>query len=156
MYINATGTGHWNFGALDSTQYTGPIKYTSPDQRPQCQSFYGPLCWTVANLNILFQGYQHTQQSCMIVDTGSIFTLLDDDTVNAYYSVVKGATRTNGLWFYPCDAHPQDMVFDFGQGAKVTLPGEQMSITNNGQGRKYHLSSAFSELSLADNVIFFV
>ncbi len=92
----------------------------------------------------------------MIIDTGSQFINLDEDTVNAYYSVVKGATNTSGSWVYPCDAHPQDMVFHFGQGVKVTLPGGQMSFQNIGQGGKYHLSSAFSELSLADNVIFFV
>lgn len=119
---NAAGT--YEFGAIDSTKFSGP------------------LAWTPVNTTSGF--WQFTSQAFAvgggapstsvpggqaIADTGTTLMLADQSVVDGYYSQVQGAVNnaTVGGVTFPCSATLPDLQIDVG-GTMATVRGDDINF----------------------------
>ncbi|POR32812.1 Endothiapepsin [Tolypocladium paradoxum] len=113
--------GNYNFGYIDSSEYTGSIQYAELDR-------FSPF-WKVS-----MSGYQVGDDDYEqyrwngIVDTGTSLLLAPDEVVQSYYDQVPGSGMDErmGMMVYPCSTRPPD--FRFGVGSyRGVVPGEYIN-----------------------------
>ena len=116
--------GTYNFGAINTAEYSGSITYTNVDSSKGFWTFT-PTSYmigsTAAKLasGVTLKG---------IADTGTTLLLLDSSIVSSYYSKVSGATMNSnyGGYVFPCKASLPSLTFII-NGYKATVPGNYMS-----------------------------
>ncbi|RDW85865.1 hypothetical protein BP5796_04190 [Coleophoma crateriformis] len=113
--------GSFNFGYIDSTQYTGAITYTPVTPRYSLWEF-GVSGFSIG------QGAKNSTIIDAVADTGTSLLLLPISIVKAYYAQIAGSSySTNyGAYVYPCSITPPDFNFYIGS-AKQTVPGRYMN-----------------------------
>ena len=113
--------GNYNFGYIDSSEYTGQISYTTVDNS---QGFWGYTTdsYTVAG------GSAVTGSIQSIADTGTTLLLVDDSVVSAYYGQVQGSSnsQSDGGYIFPCSATLPDISFTIGSYTG-TVPGSYIN-----------------------------
>ncbi|KAL2125829.1 hypothetical protein VTI74DRAFT_2562 [Chaetomium olivicolor] len=115
--------GHYNFGYIDSSAYTGKITYTSVDNS---QGFWS---WTSSGYAIGLGSFKNTSMQG-IADTGTSLLLLPSSVVSAYYGQVSSASydTTLGGYTLSCSRPPPDFSFGVGNGdARITVPGKYIA-----------------------------
>lgn len=117
--------GTYNFGAINSNEYTGAITYTPVDNSQGFWAFT-PTGYQVGSSNVV------TPSSTSIVkgiaDTGTTLLLLDQSIVTAYYNQVSGSAyvKAFGGYVFPCASSLPNLSFVI-SGYKAAVPGNYMS-----------------------------
>jgi len=113
--------GHYNFGYIDSSAYTGTITYVSVNTNP------GYWTWTSSGYAIGSGSFTSTSISG-IADTGTTLLYLPSSIVTAYYKKVSGSSnsRTYGGYVFPCSATLPTFTFGVGS-ARITIPAAYMN-----------------------------
>jgi len=113
--------GHYNFGYIDSTAYTGTITYVSVTTSP------GYWTWTSSGYAVGSGSFTSTSISG-IADTGTTLLYLPSTIVTAYYRQVSGSSnsRTYGGYVFPCSATLPTFTFGVGS-ARITIPAAYMN-----------------------------
>jgi len=113
--------GNYNFGYIDTTEFTGTITYTPVDNS---NGFWG---FTPSGYAVGTAAFNGTSFAA-IADTGTSLLLLPDDIVDAYYAQVSGAAvdDTQGGFVFPCSATLPDFTFGVGSYRGV-IPGDYMN-----------------------------
>ncbi|KAK6330456.1 Type I transmembrane sorting receptor [Orbilia brochopaga] len=97
--------GSYDFGTIDSSKYTGDIKYIDIDASGGFWEF-------------------DADGSTAIADTGTTLLLVSNKITKAYYSKIKGAKMDNsqGGYVFPCSTNPPDLDIPVGDDT-VTISG---------------------------------
>lgn len=113
--------GSYNFGYIDSSEYTGDIAYTAVDNS---QGFWG---FTSSGYTV-GSGSAVTESIPAIADTGTSLLLLPDDVVSAYYAQVSGSSnsQTDGGYIFDCTAALPDLTLQI-EGYSAVVPGSYMN-----------------------------
>lgn len=113
--------GSYNFGYIDSSQYTGDITYTAVDNS---QGFWG---FTSSGYTV-GSGSAVTESIPAIADTGTSLLLLPDDVISAYYAQVSGSSnsQTDGGYIFSCTATLPDLTLQI-EGYAAVVPGSYLN-----------------------------
>lgn len=113
--------GHYNFGYIDSTAYTGSISYVSVNTDP------GYWTWTSSGYAIGSGSFDSTSITG-IADTGTTLLYLPNSVVTAYYKKVSGSSNseTYGGYVFPCSATLPSFTFGVGS-LRITIPSDYMN-----------------------------
>ena len=113
--------GSYNFGYLDSSEYTGDITYTAVDNS---QGFWG---FTSSGYTV-GSGSAVSEDIPAIADTGTSLLLVPADVVSAYYGQVDGAVndQQQGGYTFPCSATLPDISFAI-EGYNAVVPGNYIN-----------------------------
>ena len=113
--------GSYNFGYIDSSEYTGDITYTAVDNS---QGFWG---FTSSGYTV-GSGSPVSESIPAIADTGTSLLLLPDDLVSDYYSQVSGSSnsQTDGGYIFDCSANLPDLTLQI-EGYAAVVPGSYMN-----------------------------
>lgn len=113
--------GTYNFGAIDSTAYTGDIAYTTVSKT---QGY-----WTFTASGYAVGTGAKGAAITGIADTGTTLLLLPTAVVKAYYAEVTSArySSVQGGYVLPCSGSPPDFIFYIGT-TKITVPGSFMAF----------------------------
>lgn len=123
--------GTYEFGAIDSSKYSGDIHYTKVD------SSNGFWEFPSTSYSIGGQTVQSSSASSAIADTGTSLLLVDDAVAEALYKQIEGSelSTTAGGYVYPCDADVPDFGVQIGDsGFMATIPGKDISFAEVGAG----------------------
>lgn len=117
--LDTTGAGQYEFGAINSSSYTGAISYTDVDSSSGFWQFTSSS-YQIGNGAVITT----TGSTDTILDTGTSLLLLNDDTVSAYYAQVSGAENSaeQGGYIFPCSATLPDISVAIGD-FMVSVPG---------------------------------
>ena len=109
--------GSYNFGYIDSSEYTGDITYTAGDNSQGCWGFTSSG-YTVGS------GAPVSESIPAIADTGTSLLLLPDDLVSAYYAQVSGSSnsQSDGGYIFDCGASLPDLTLQI-EGYSAVVPG---------------------------------
>jgi hypothetical protein len=112
--------GAYEFGTVDSTQFTGTVQFTPIDKS---QGF-----WQFTSNSFAVGGGQvqsNPQAHPAIADTGTTLLLLDDFAVQGYYSAVPGHVfdQTQRSHNFPCNTELPDFHIGLGDSYMGTIPG---------------------------------
>ncbi len=126
--LKKSEAGNYNFGYIDTTEFTGTITYTPVDNS---NGFWGFTPSGYAIGNGAFTGSTFSA----IADTGTSLLLLPDDVVEAYYAQVSGAAvdNTQGGYVFPCSTTLPDFTFGIGSYRGV-IPGDFMNYATADNG----------------------
>lgn len=126
--------GHYNFGYIDSSAYTGSISYVNVDSS---QGFWG------------FSPTVNGKTVSGIADTGTTLLYLPTSVVSAYYKQISGAKNNNnaGGYTFPCSATPPAFTFSVG-GKTITVPSDYLNFGDIGDGS----GACFGGLQSSDSV----
>lgn len=113
--------GTYNFGFIDTTEYTGAINYAPVKTGKGYWEFLG-------------SGYQFGTNAFTriaidaVADTGSTLMLMPNSVVSAYWKQVKGATYSSsyGAYVFPCSSALPSITFGVGNGRQV-VPGSYLN-----------------------------
>lgn len=110
-YLRKGQAGSYDFGYIDSTKYTGSLRYTSVDNS---QGFW------------MFTAGSGVGSA--IADTGTTLLLLPDSIVDNYYSKVSGAyySDDDGGYVFPCSTTPPNYSVTIAGGTS-TVPGSYIN-----------------------------
>lgn len=113
--------GSYNFGYIDSSEYTGDITYTAVDNS---QGFWG---FTSSGYTV-GSGSAVSESIPAIADTGTSLLLLPDDVISAYYGQVSGSSnsQTDGGYIFSCDATLPDLTLQI-EGYAAVVPGSYLN-----------------------------
>ena len=113
--------GSYNFGYIDSSEYTGDITYTAVDNS---QGFWG---FTSSGYTV-GKGSPVSESIPAIADTGTSLLLLPDDLVSAYYAQVSGSSnsQTDGGYIFGCNTALPDLTLQI-EGYAAVVPGSYMN-----------------------------
>ena len=113
--------GSYDFGYIDSSQYTGDITYTNVDNS---KGFWG---FTASGYTV-GSGSAVSESIPAIADTGTSLLLVPDDIVSAYYAGVSGAqnSQADGGYIFPCSATLPDISFAI-EGYNAVVPGSYIN-----------------------------
>ena len=113
--------GSYNFGYIDSSEYTGDITYTAVDNS---QGFWG---FTSSGYTV-GSGAAVSESIPAIADTGTSLLLLPDDLVSAYYAQVSGSSnsQTDGGYIFSCSTTLPDLTLQI-EGYAAVVPGSYMN-----------------------------
>ncbi|CAD6572745.1 MAG: Type I transmembrane sorting receptor [Alectoria sarmentosa] len=113
--------GSYNFGYIDSSEYTGDITYTAVDNS---QGFWG---FTSSGYTV-GSGSAVTESIPAIADTGTSLLLLPDDVISAYYGQVSGSSnsQTDGGYIFDCTATLPDLTLQI-EGYAAVVPGSYLN-----------------------------
>ncbi|CAK7240439.1 MAG: hypothetical protein STHCBS139747_001880 [Sporothrix thermara] len=121
--------GAYEFGAIDSTQFTGTMQFVDVEAD---QGFWQ---FTSSTFAVGDGAVQTGGAGQAIADTGTTLLLANANIINAYYSTVEGAVnnlQVGGVTI-PCDATLPDLQLDVG-GKMATVKGTDLmfeQITDN-------------------------
>ncbi|KAK4695443.1 aspergillopepsin I, partial [Lecanoromycetidae sp. Uapishka_2] len=109
--------GNYNFGYIDSSEYTGAITYVPVNTANGFWEFTG-------NGYAVGTGAFVTSSADAIADTGTTLLYLPTTWVTAYYAKVSGAkyVSSQGGYTFPCSATLPSLTLGIGSG-KFTVPG---------------------------------
>jgi len=119
--------GSYNFGYIDSHQFSGSIGWTPVDPK---------LGYWTFNLTGYGVGKKSnmTEVNQAIADTGTTLLYLPDDICSAYYDAVPGAfldENNTGAYVFPCNAKLPKFAFSVGTYTGV-IPGNYMNYSTSG------------------------
>ena len=128
--------GNYNFGYIDSTEYTGSITYVSVNTANGFWEFtsngyaVGTGAFTPASIDA-------------IADTGTTLLYLPSSIVSAYYSKVTNARNSAayGGYVFPCSATLPSITLGIGT-YKAVVPGSFMNYApvTTGSSSKLHMT----------------
>jgi hypothetical protein len=101
--------GNYNFGYIDSSEYTGTISYVPVNTDPGY--------WTITGSGYAIGSGAFVSSSyTTIVDTGTTLLYLPAAQVKAYYAKVSGSSNSNaaGGYIFPCSATLPSFTFGAG------------------------------------------
>jgi len=109
--------GNYNFGYIDSSEYTGSITYVPVSTANGFWEFTG-------NGYAVGTGSFVSSSIDAIADTGTTLLYLPAAAVKAYYAKVSGATNSNaaGGYIFPCSATLPSITLGIGS-YKAVVPG---------------------------------
>lgn len=117
--LKANATGSYEFGAIDTSKFTGSLTYANVNTT---QGF-----WQFASTKFSVDGVEMTvADGQAIADTGTTLMLANAAIVNAYYSKVTGAVndaQVGGVVF-PCSSTMPDLAVAVGDNYMATVPGD--------------------------------
>ncbi|CAK7204686.1 hypothetical protein SEUCBS139899_007445 [Sporothrix eucalyptigena] len=113
--------GSYEFGAIDSTQFTGTMTFVDVNTTQGFWQFSSSK-FAIGNGTVQTGGAGQA-----IADTGTTLLLANDNIVNAYYSTVTGAEDNQevGGITIPCDADLPDLQLEVG-GSLATVKGSDI------------------------------
>lgn len=113
--------GSYNFGYIDTKQYTGSISYATVTSRYSLWEF------STSGYSI-GTGTRNTAAMDAIADTGTSLLLLPSSVVTAYYARLPGSYYASnyGAYIYPCATTPPSFSF-YISNAKQTVPGSYIN-----------------------------
>jgi len=113
--------GQYDFGIIDSTQYTGAITYSPVPANS------GYWMTTAAGYSIGRGAEVVESLNPIILDTGSSLLLLQTDVVQAYYAKVSGGVFSNTYsgYVFPCSTVPPTFTF-FINGYRATMAASSL------------------------------
>ncbi|KAL8346163.1 hypothetical protein RB598_000186 [Gaeumannomyces tritici] len=137
--------GHYDFGALPSSRYTGSISYVPVDNS---QGF-----WSFTASSYAVNGQTTRRRLTGIADTGTTLLLLDDSVVDDYYSHVSGAqnSASEGGYVMPCRVTPPDFSFTVGSNT-ITIPGSFISYAPVSDGSSTCFGGIQSDASIGFSI----
>ena len=132
--LKHNATGFYEFGKIDTTQFTGSISYTPIDTSTGFWQFPSNS-FSVGNGQV----QPNTEGHPAIADTGTSLLLVDDPVIQGYYSQVHGAefNENQGGITFPCDAVLPDLHLALGPSYMATLSSDLMSFAEVGNNGKY-------------------
>lgn len=112
--------GNYNFGFLDSSEFTGDITFIPANTTAGFWQFTAQG-FAVGSNGTAAQSAPHQA----IADTGTTLMLLPDAIVSAYYQAIPGAKfdSTNGGFTFGCKDQIPSFTVDMGK-YKAVVPGE--------------------------------
>lgn len=125
--------GSYNFGFIDSKQYSGSISYTPASTDALGHRLFKSNGYSVGS------GATKSASITGTADTGTSLFILSDTIASAYWSNVRGAQKVaiNGgaghAWLFPCSTKLPAFNFNVGSG-KATVPGTDLNYAPNGDG----------------------
>ncbi|QSZ37012.1 hypothetical protein DSL72_009104 [Monilinia vaccinii-corymbosi] len=121
-YLPAGTNGAYDFGATDSSKYTGSITYTAVDSSNGFWEFPS-TSYKVGSTVHSSSGYT------AIADTGTTLLLMGDAAVDAYYARVSGAQYSSsaGGYIFPCSATLPSLSVKIGPTAYATIPASLLN-----------------------------
>lgn len=122
--------GNYNFGYIDSTEYTGSITYTAVNTANGFWEFTG-TGYAVGSGSFV------TSSIDAIADTGTTLLYLPAAAVTAYYAKVSGATNSasQGGYIFPCSATLPSITLGIGT-YKAVVPGSYINYAPATGSRK--------------------
>ncbi|KAI0601438.1 eukaryotic aspartyl protease [Biscogniauxia sp. FL1348] len=120
--LKAAEPGNYNFGFIDTSEFTGEITYVPVNTSSGFWQF------TASGFSIGSSGAATSLAHEAIADTGTTLLLVPDAIASAYYAQVPGATdatQTAGGYVFPCGAALPDYHALIGSYT-ATIPGEFM------------------------------
>lgn len=129
--LRKAAPGAYEFGRIDSTQYTGALEWIPVNAASGFWQFPSNT-FSVGDGPV----QQNTDGNPAIADTGTSLLLVDQPVVDGYYSEVKGSTisRTAGGVVFPCDAELPDLKIAMGESYMATISGSLLSYAEIGIG----------------------
>ena len=123
--------GNYNFGYIDSGEYTGGITYVSVNTANGFWEFTG-------NGYAVGSGTFVSSSIDAIADTGTTLLYLPAAAVKAYYAKVSGATNSasQGGYIFPCSATLPSLTLGIGT-YKAVIPGSYLNYAPATGSRKY-------------------
>ena len=120
--LNHDKPGSYDFGFIDSSKYTGDIKYLPVDNS---QGFWGV---TSTSYGVGDSSNMKTKSINAIVDTGTTLLLVPKKVLKAYYKQVEGAKDSSdaGGYIFPCATTLPDFLIGFGDYTAV-IPGSAIN-----------------------------
>jgi aspergillopepsin I len=122
-YLPKDTDGAYDFGATDSSKFTGTIVYTDVDSSNGFWE-YPSTSFKVGSTSGSMSGFTG------ITDTGTTLILMADAAVTAYYNQVSGATnsQTDGGYIFDCSTTLPDLSFLIGDSNYATVPGTLLNF----------------------------
>ena len=113
--------GNYNFGYIDTTEYTGSITYVPVNTANGFWEFTG-------NGYAVGSGAFVSTSIDAIADTGTTLLYLPSAAVTAYYSKVSGAkySSSEGGYIFPCSATLPSITLGIGS-YKAVVPGSYIN-----------------------------
>jgi hypothetical protein len=140
--LKAGSAGVYEFGAIDSTKFTGPLSW-APINTTNGFWQFSSTRFSVNN------GTQMTEADGQaIADTGTTLMLVNPAVVNMYYSNVNGAVNnaTVGGITFPCSATLPDLQVDIGGNYMANIPGTIINFAKVDEAGTSKISSPLSPL----------
>ncbi|MCJ1417750.1 hypothetical protein MMC32_004095 [Xylographa parallela] len=127
--LKHNATGFYEFGKIDTTQFTGSISYTPIDTSTGFWQFPSNS-FSVGDGQV----QQNTEGNPAIADTGTSLLLVDDPVIQGYYSQVEGAefNKNQGGITFPCNAALPDLHLALGPSYMATLSSDLMNFAQVG------------------------
>lgn len=119
-YLRHNAAGSYDFGATDSSKYTGSIAYAPVSTANGFWEF------SAGAYSVGSTGYGSLGDT--IADTGTSIILAPNAVLRNYYSKVQGASNSEeyGGYVFPCSASLPDFSVTIG-GAERTVPGDYIN-----------------------------
>lgn len=126
-YLPFNADGAYDFGYIDTTKYSGTIRYASVDSSNGFWE-YPSTSYKVGSTTHSLSGYTG------ISDTGTTLILMGDSAVSAYYAQVSGAKydSSQGGYTFPCSATLPTLSFRIGSTYYATIPASLMNFASAG------------------------
>ena len=127
--------GNYNFGYVDSTEYTGGITYVPVNTANGFWEFTG-------SGYAIGSGSFVTSSIDGIADTGTTLLYLPAAAVKAYYAKVSGATNSasQGGYIFPCSATLPSITLGIAK-YRAVVPGSYINYAPATGSRKFQLPS---------------
>ncbi|KFY01608.1 hypothetical protein O988_02653 [Pseudogymnoascus sp. VKM F-3808] len=141
-YLPFQASGAYDFGAIDSSRYTGEVAYTDVDNSNGWWEFPS-TSYKVGDKSFTSSGYT------AIADTGTTLILMGDDQVANYYKSVEGSQLDNqqGGYTFPCSATLPSLTVAIGDGNEAVIPAKYLNFAPVDQSG----SSCFGSLQPSGN-----
>ena len=123
-YLPKDTDGAYDFGATDSSKFTGSLVYTDVDSSNGFWE-YPSTSFKVGSTSGSMSGFTG------ITDTGTTLVLMSDDAVTAYYKQVSSASnsQTDGGYVFDCTETLPDISFAIGDNM-ATIPGSLINFSS--------------------------
>lgn len=123
--------GNYNFGYIDTSEYTGSITYVAVNTANGFWEFTG-------NGYAIGSGSFVSTSIDAIADTGTTLLYLPAAAVKAYYAMVSGATNSasQGGYIFPCSATLPSITLGIGS-YKAVVPGSYINYAPATSTRKH-------------------
>jgi hypothetical protein len=122
-YLPRDDDGTYDFGALDTSKFTGTVTYANVDSS---NGF-----WEFPSTSYKVGSTTHTMSgNTGIADTGTTLLLTTDTPVDTYYASVDGAEfdSSQGGYTFPCSATLPTFSVRIGSSKYATIPAELMNF----------------------------
>ncbi|ELR06110.1 Type I transmembrane sorting receptor [Pseudogymnoascus destructans] len=122
-YLPLQASGAYDFGAIDSSRYTGEVAYTSVDNTNGWWEFPSTT-YKVGSQAFSSAGYT------AIADTGTTLLLMGDEQVTNYYNNVPGSRLDNnqGGYVFPCSATLPSLSVAIGDAGDAVIPAKYLNF----------------------------
>ena len=129
-YLPANADGAYDFGATDSSKYSGTIKYTTVDSSNGFWEYPSP------NYKVGSKTYSQSGYTA-ISDTGTTLLLMGDTAVDNYYAQVSGAQYDSSQqgYVFDCSATLPSLSIKIGSTNYATVPGKAINFQDLGNGQ---------------------